>query len=166
MDLHGDVTLRESGSHIPMGSVWYSVLTFAYVDVDEWTMIFIPDDCTDLYYLLSHCNCGGYQLRIISSYCMFIRPGTARPNYKLHNVGEGFTHTPELNVLRCENIIKGTNRLIALHLICCLAPYGYLSLQLLIRQDMNRRFIPLYTDFLNVEDISILFYNALLFCDR
>ena len=96
MNLHGDITLRESGSHIPMGSMWYSVLTFAYVGEEEWTLIFIPDDCTDMYYLLSHCGCGGYQLRFISSYSMFIRPGNALPKYKLHNVGEGFTHTPEL----------------------------------------------------------------------
>ena len=115
MKLHGDITLKESGSHISIGPMWYSVLTFAYVDEIEWTLIFVPDDCTDMHYLLSHCRCGGYQLRLISSYSMFVRPGSARPKYILHNVGEGLTHTPELNVLRCENIIKGVKWLDALH---------------------------------------------------
>ena len=171
MNLHGDITLKDSGSHIQMGSMWYSVLTFSYVDSKEWTLLFVPDDGIDMYFLLGHCRCGGYQLRIVSSYTMFIRPGMAQPRYKLHNVGEGFTHTPGLNVLRCDNIIKGDNKEVingSIHLTNLenLAPYGYLSLQLLIRQDMNRRFIPLYTNFLNVKDIIALFQNALLFCNR
>ena len=48
----------------------------------------------------------------------------------------------------------------------CLAPYGLVSLQLLIRRDMNRQFSKLYTAFLDNIDFDNLFCGALTFCKK
>ena len=97
------------GSRVKLGSDWYELRMFEYISDKEWTMLYNPDDpgVSDVFYLYSRCGCGQIQLRMIIGYPMFVTPGRGRANFQMHELGEGLTRTPSLNVLRSDTIIKG-----------------------------------------------------------
>ena len=109
MSRRGHFAPRDVGTRLGMDSNWYTIRLLEIKDDSEWTLLYIPDNAEDedIFYLMSHCRCGGLQLRFVIGYSKLITPGLNRSNYGLHEVGEGMTRTPKLNVLRNENMIKG-----------------------------------------------------------
>ena len=76
----------------------------------EWSLLYIPDNIDDIFYIYQSCLCGRRELRILVNYKDYNRPGIALPDYSLHLIGETITRTPELNVLWARQYIRGRRR--------------------------------------------------------
>ena len=98
-----------AGTRLEAGSDCFDIHLFEYNNAQEWTLLYSPDhpDNGDVFFLYSVCSCGQVQLRLIVGYPLLVQPGSARPDFRLHEIGEGITRTPSLNVLRCDTIING-----------------------------------------------------------
>ena len=99
--------MSNAGQRIQVAGEYFDVRLYEVIDELTWTIMYIPDepDVTDLFYLYSRCGCGTLQLRLVKGYPMLVRPGPARSDFVLHNIGEGLTRTPGLNVLRHDTMI-------------------------------------------------------------
>ena len=73
----------------------------------DWTMLYLPDDHLSLFFMCHHCECGRLELRVLVGYDKYKAPGPALADFRLHQMGDSITFTPQLNVLWVKQLIKG-----------------------------------------------------------
>ena len=104
---HGDETTDVDGARIYIGGEWYTATLMEQKSVTDWTVLYSPDDQMSLFFMCRHCHCGRRELRVMVGYEKYKAPGTALADYRLHQVGDSVTFTPQLNVLWVKQLIKG-----------------------------------------------------------
>ena len=100
MDYHGKRVLIRN-------TVYTVQLLGVKTSSSKLILLYKPDSDSQIYFLFHHCLCGRYELRVVTGYEHFQRPGTALPDFRMHLLGESLTYTPELNVLCSYQKIRG-----------------------------------------------------------